>query len=139
MVASDLPVFAADEFVNLVRQMNQLMDRQMARQPSGFSPLDAFRPAVNLYETRTAFLVCVDLAGMNENDIEVFLDKGSVIIRGRRHSPLPPDGARALAVHLMEIDHGSFCRTIEVPATVDQEHIAANYQVGMLWITLPKK
>ena len=47
--------------------------------------------------------------------------------------------ARAVAVHLMEIDHGTFCRTIEVPANVEQDQIAANYHLGMLWITLPKK
>jgi HSP20 family molecular chaperone IbpA len=39
----------------------------------------------------------------------------------------------------MEIDHGTFCRTVEVPSGVEEEEIAANYHVGMLWITLPKK
>jgi HSP20 family protein len=130
---------AMDEFANLVRQMNQLVDRDMNRQYSGFSPTDAFRPAVNLYETLKAFVICVDLGGMDQNDIEVTLEKGHVVVRGRRQSPLPPDGSRAVAVHLMEIDHGTFCRTVEVPAGVDEEGRAADYHVGMLWITLPKK
>jgi HSP20 family protein len=128
-----------DEFSNLVRQMNQLVDREVGRHYSGFSPTDAFRPAVNLYETREAFVVCVDLAGMDQKDIEVSLERGNVVIRGRRQSPMPPDGARAIAVHLMEIDHGTFCRTVEVPAGVNEDSIAANYHLGMLWITLPKK
>jgi len=81
----------------------------------------------------------VDLAGMDQDDIEVSLEKQSLIIRGRRQSPMPPDGTRAVAVHLMEIDHGTFCRAIEVPANVEQHTIAANYHLGMLWITLPKK
>ena len=134
-----IPLIAADEFSNLVRQMNQLVDREIGRTYFGFSPTDAFRPAVNLYETELTFMICVDLAGMDERDVEVSLEKGSVVIRGRRQSPMPPDGARALAVHLMEIDHGTFCRTIEVPSGVDEEGIAANYHLGMLWITLPKK
>jgi HSP20 family protein len=134
-----IPVFAMDEFSNLVRQMNQLLDRDSPRQHYGFSPTDAFRPAVNLYETRDAFMVCVDLAGMDENDVEVSLEKESVVIRGKRLSPMPPDGSRAVAVHLMEIDHGTFCRSVEVPSGVDQDRIAANYHIGMLWITLPKK
>jgi HSP20 family protein len=128
-----------DEFSNLVRQMNQLVDREMSRSHYGFSPTDAFRPAVNLYETQTSFLICVDLAGMDEREMEVFLEKGNVIVRGRRQSPMPPDGAKAVAVHLMEIDHGTFCRTIEVPAGVADDEIDANYHLGMLWITLPKK
>jgi HSP20 family molecular chaperone IbpA len=39
----------------------------------------------------------------------------------------------------MEIDHGTFARTVEVPANVEDSAIRANYHVGMLWITLPKK
>jgi HSP20 family protein len=133
-----LPLQAVDEFANLVRQMNQLVGREN-RPTFGFSPMDAFRPAVNLYETLNAFIVCVDLAGMDQNDIEVFLEKDTVVIRGRRHSPLPPDGSAAVAVHLMEIDHGNFCRSVEVPSGVEQEGIAANYHLGLLWISLPKK
>ena len=133
------PLATADEFSNLVRQMNQLVDRELNRQFHPFSPTDAFRPAVNLYESLDAFLICVDLAGMDQNDIEVSLDQGNLTIRGRRQSPLPPDGTRAIAVHLMEIDHGTFNRTIEIPANVDHQQIAANYHLGMLWITLPKK
>src|SRR4051812_46185706 len=128
-----------DEFANLVRQMNQLVDRESQGRNFSFSPTDAFRPAVNLYETISAYMVCVDLGGMDLKDIDVSLEKAKVIIRGRRQSPMPPDGARAVAVHLMEIDHGTFCRTVEVPSGVDQERIGANYHVGMLWITLPKK
>jgi HSP20 family protein len=129
----------ADEFSNLVRQMNQLVHHEMHRQFYPFSPTDAFRPSVNLYETQGAFLVCVDLAGIDQQDIEVSLEKESVIVRGKRQSPMPPDGSRAVAVHLMEIDHGTFCRTVEVPANVEQDRISANYHLGMLWITLPKK
>ena len=128
-----------DEFSNLVRHMNQLVDREMSRSHYGFSPTDAFRPAVNLYETRSAFVICADLAGMDQRDIEVCIEKGNVVLRGRRQSPMPPDGSRAVAVHLMEIDHGTFCRTVEVPSGVNEEEIEANYHLGMLWITLPKK
>lgn len=135
------PLAASDEheFSNLVRQMNQLLDRELQGRFQPFSPTDAFRPAVNLYETLTAFVVCVDLAGMDQSDIDVALEKQNLIIRGRRQSPIPPDGSRAVAVHLMEINHGTFCRSIEVPANVDQNHITANYHLGMLWITLPKQ
>jgi HSP20 family protein len=45
---------------------------------------------------------------------------------------------RRVRIHLMEIDHGSFCREVELPEDVDRERIAANYRNGMLWIELPK-
>lgn len=128
-----------DEFSNLVRQMNTMVSREMGRKLQGFSPTDAWRPSVNLYETRDSYLICVDLAGMDQTEIEVTVEKGHVVVRGRRMSPMPPDGSRAVAVHLMEIDHGMFCRTIEMPGGVSEEAIAANYHLGMLWVTLPKR
>lgn len=134
-----IPLIAVDEFSSLVRHMNQLVDRELHREFRPFSPTDAFRPAVNLYETQDSFMICVDLAGMDQSDIEVSLEKEALIVRGRRQSPMPPDGSRAIAVHLMEIDHGTFCRTVEIPANVDKDRIAANYHLGMLWIALPKK
>lgn len=133
-----IDVASSEEFSGLVRQMNNLVENAMGRQYFGFSPTDAWRPAANLYETETSFLICVDLAGMDENDIEVSLEKSTLTIRGRRVSPMPPDGSRAVAVHLMEIDHGTFARTVEVPANVESDSIIAKYHVGMLWITLPK-
>ena len=128
-----------DEFSNLVRQMNTIAESVMGRHYFGFSPTDAWRPSVNLYETETSFLICVDLAGMDRNELDVQVERDSVMIRGRRQSPVPPDGVRAIAVHLMEIDHGTFCRTVEIPANVEAAAISANYKEGMLWVTLPKR
>src|SRR5215213_8755257 len=53
-----------------------------------------------------------------------------------------PGGAagehRRVRIHLMEIDHGAFCREVELPQDVDRERISATYRNGMLWIELPK-
>ena len=121
MVAVNLAT--SEEFSGLVRQMHQMMDNSMGRQFFGFSPTDAFRPSINLYETLEAFLICVDLAGMAQEDIDVQVEKGQVVIRGRRISPIPPEGAKPVAIHLMEIDHGTFCRSIEIPMNVEEKQI----------------
>jgi HSP20 family molecular chaperone IbpA len=39
----------------------------------------------------------------------------------------------------MEIDHGAFCREVELPHDVQPERVTANYRDGLLWIELPKK
>jgi HSP20 family protein len=49
-----------------------------------------------------------------------------------------PTEHRRIRIHLMEIDHGSFCREVELPEDVDRERISATYRNGMLWIELPK-
>ena len=53
--------------------------------------------------------------------------------------PPPGESHPKLRVHLMEIDHGPFCREVELPADVDRERIGAAHRNGLLWIELPKK
>jgi HSP20 family protein len=100
---------------------------------------------VNLYETETAYIVCVDLAGVEKAKIDVEVTEGRLTLRGKRAVPLAPDSAvgevqtARMRVHLMEIDHGSFARDVELPRDVLQQEINAKYESGLLWIELPKK
>lgn len=94
---------------------------------------------MNLYEGADHYCVVVDLAGMSADKIDLRLDKGLLMISGER--PTPGMGARGkpLRIHLMEIDHGAFCRSVEVPSDVDSENIAASYRAGYLFVHLPRK
>jgi HSP20 family protein len=104
-----------------------------------FCPLDSWRPAVNLYESADSYYVCVDLAGMDPETIEVEVKKSILVIAGTRSHPQPPWELGERSIHLMEIDQGPFCRSVEIPTEVDVEGIQASYSGnGMLWIELPK-
>jgi HSP20 family protein len=136
---------AADPpFQNLARQARQAME-QMHKGYYGFYPSDTWTPSVNLYETAGAYLVCVDLAGVDKEKIDVEVQENRLRLRGTRVVPMKDggeDGAegdgKRVRVHLMEIDHGSFSREVELPENVDAERIAAEYRNGMLWIEIPK-
>ena len=140
-----MPVLTASEqsFGNLARQMNKLVD-QLHKGYYNFCPSETWTPNVNLYETDTAYHVCVDLAGVDKNKIDLTIEQQRLKLRGHRQVPTSADGAepdpnRRLRVHLMEIDHGSFCREVELPEDVDEHQIVANYRDGLLWIELPKR
>jgi HSP20 family protein len=140
-----MPLSTATEqpFNQMARQMNKLLD-QMHKGYYGFSNSEIWTPNVNLYETDHAYLVCVDLAGVDKDKIDVVVSDHRLKLRGTRAVPKHPDGdppnqARRTRVHLMEIDHGAFNREVELPHDVNQERIAAVYRDGMLWIELPKK
>jgi HSP20 family protein len=100
---------------------------------------------VNLYESDTAYLVCVDLAGVEKDKLDVVVADHRLKLRGARAVPVHPDGPsaeggpRRMRVHLMEIDHGAFVREVDLPLDVDQTRISASYRDGLLWIELPKK
>jgi HSP20 family molecular chaperone IbpA len=123
----------------------------------GFAgPEPTWSPAVNLYEGPRAYRVCVELAGMRREDIDVQVrppqtpgDHPRLIVRGDRTIPRPPADAMPISqpvnarpprvrVHRMEIDHGPFAREVELPQEVDTAGITATYRAGLLWVVLPK-
>jgi len=140
-------------FGHLARQANKMLD-QVQKGYFNFCPTDTWTPSVNLYENATAYLVCVDLAGVDKEKIDVEVVDNRLRLRGTRPVPTFDDetsaaGAtpgtaagseqqRKLRVHLMEIDHGSFSREVELPHGVNRQEIAATYRNGMLWIEIPK-
>lgn len=105
-----------------------------------YVPNEAWKPNVNLYETDSAYLVCVDLAGVEKHEIDVTVEQQTLHIRGNRTVPTFKGLSQKarFRIHLMEIDHGQFSRDVELPANVEQGRITASHRDGMLWIELPK-
>lgn len=140
--AAPSQVATEQPFGHLARQMNKLVD-QLHKGFFSFCPAEAWTPAVNVYENDVAYLVCVDLAGVEKEKIDVTVIDGQLRLRGARSVPVLPeqhreDASHRLRVHLMEIDHGPFSREVDLPNDVDRDRISASYRNGLLWIELPK-
>ena len=141
-----MPIQTAAEpsFGDVARQMSRMVD-QLQKGFFGFRPNENWTPSVNLYEDEHAYLLCVDLAGVDKDKIDVVVVDNQLRLRGGRPAPIPAGhehhhhGQTRLRVHLMEIDHGAFSREVELPNDVDRENVQASYQNGMLWVVLPKK
>lgn len=98
-----------------------------------------WRPRLNLYETPDTFLVCVELAGVQREKIDVRAENGALFVSGVRERPELPLSASEVSVHLMEIDSGQFQRKVAIPLDVDIDSIRATYRHGYLWIVLPRR
>ena len=126
-------------FPNLSRQASKMMEQL---QKGFFYPSESWTPNVNLYEISSSYLVCVDLAGVDKEKIDVEVIDHRLKLRGARAVPSfwAPDSSahEKVRVHLMEIDHGAFTREVEIPADTDRQRISATYRNGLLWIELPK-
>ena len=126
-------------FGRMVRNMARMMD-QMQKGFCGYCPGETWTPAVNVYESESSYLVCVDLAGVDKEKIEIVVAEGVLRLRGQRTAPLPPvEEPGRLRVHLMEIDNGNFCREVEIPSDVSEDHVSARHENGLLWIVLPRR
>lgn len=98
----------------------------------------AWTPAVNVYECRSALHVCVELAGIKREALSVTVQPGRLVIEGRREVP-EPQSAAAQCLREMEIDHGLFRRILSLPNTIDLDNVQSSYREGLLWIVLPSR
>ena len=95
----------------------------------------AWRPATDIYETEENVIVLVEIAGMNEDDFSISMDRNVLNIQGFRNSPMED----RRAVHQMEIPFGEFSVEIVFPLEVDLNRVTATYNNGFLNIILPKE
>ena len=133
-------------YEDLIRQMEQEFERSdevLRRFLHSFtSPERFWEPQADVYETREAIKVKIELAGVRSDSIQVELsgDCRNLTIRGVREDERKEAVDRIL-FHQMEIYLGPFERTLPLPpgAEVEKEGVAAAYRDGFLIITLPKR
>jgi HSP20 family molecular chaperone IbpA len=95
-----------------------------------------WRPDADVYETATTIEVSVDLAGVEEDDVEVQLFEDVLVIEGRRLLPACQEGA---VYHVVGIRQGPFLLELPLAAPVDAERVQARYEGGVLRVSLPKR
>ena len=101
------------------------------------SDFSASTPSVNVVETENSYRVEVAAPGLEKKDFEVSIDNGFLNISARKeHEEEVQDGDKYMR---REFNFTSFTRSFQLPDTVQADDIAANYENGVLKITLPKK
>jgi len=96
-------------------------------------------PAVDIYETETAFVVEADLPGTHRENVDIQFDRNTLTISGTRAATLPSkEKAQQLRVFSAERLSGGFSRSVRLPDHVDSEHIQATFVDGVLAVTVPK-
>jgi len=92
-------------------------------------------PAVDLYEDRDKLIVKIEVPGMNKDDIDISLHDGVLAISGERKAE---EKYAKAETHRFERFIGRFSRALSLPVAVQADKTSANYQDGVLTITLPK-
>ncbi len=93
------------------------------------------RFSVDISEKDDKFLVEAELPGINEDDLEVKLDRDVLTISAERNEEKEEEDKN---YYRREIRSGKFERRFRLPDNIDKENIEANLKDGMLTINLPK-
>jgi len=114
--------------------------RQMFEGNLAFEPLAepiGWMPAMEITEKNEALVVTAELPGISNKDVEITLEDGVLSIRGEKKEE-KREGEPESRYHMWERRYGSFQRAFTLPKAVDPEKIKAQFENGVLTITLPK-
>jgi HSP20 family molecular chaperone IbpA len=93
-----------------------------------------YNAPIALFDTGETFILLVELPGVDQNTLQVKVEKGSLIIEGALQLDLPSEATRTYS----EITLGDYRRVVDLADQVDEERIEANFKSGLLKLTLPK-
>src|SRR6266700_479846 len=113
------------------RLFNDVFDRK-----AGESSLTAWAPAVDIYETEHELVVKADLPEVDPKDLDIRVENNILTIRGERKFEKKVNEDNYLRV---ERAYGSFARSFTLANTVNSDAIKADYQNGVLTLTIPKR
>jgi HSP20 family protein len=105
------------------------------QQGSGRAATTAWAPALDISERKDAYLVTVELPGVEVDDLQITLEDGLLTIQGERH--FAHDSSEQ-QFHRVERHYGAFRRSITLPAHVMADGIEATVDNGVLQIMVPK-
>jgi HSP20 family protein len=128
----------AADFDQAAEHLEQMWDQLVSRGPGGarYAPT-AIEPPTDVYHTADDIVVLMEIAGMRDQEVEIQLEGRRMTVRGEKRDRRSHHPGRVY--NTMEIHYGPFERILLLPAEVDHERVAVQYDDGLLQITLPKR
>ena len=123
------------EFTTLQDRMNRLFRDSFGDGQEALTTTN-FAPAVDVYEDEHNVTLKIEVPGIDEKDIDVRIENNTLTVHGERKYE---KDEKEENYRRIERQYGSFTRSFTLPTTVDHDKVSANYEKGVLKITLAKK
>ena len=119
----------------LQEQINRVFGDMVGR-ASEESNLTPWAPPVDIYETEHELVVKADLPEVNPQELDIRVENNILTIRGERKFDNKVNEENYLRV---ERAYGSFSRSFSLANSVKSDAIKADYQNGVLTLSIPKR
>lgn len=93
-----------------------------------------FTPRTDIYETENEVVLIADMPGIDENNVDITLEKNYLTIRGS----VEPAGQEGTCLTYAEYSTGDYFRAFSVSSDLDRDAISATVKNGVLRLVLPK-
>ena len=92
-------------------------------------------PAIEVFDREDKFVVKAEVPGIKAEDIDISVVGDILTIKGEKKAETE---VKEEDYYCCERSYGSFYRSIALPSDVDANKIEANYEDGVLEVSLPK-
>lgn len=127
--------FGLEPLSALRRQMDRLFEDFGAGALDIWGEERRFLPEADYAESDKEIVITAELPGVDPKDVDISLVDDILTIRGEKRSQRDEKSER---YQLAERSYGIFERSLSVPHGVDPDKIKAEYDKGVLKVTLPK-
>jgi len=123
------------EFGSLRREMDDLWRRFFGETPLTRRAGEEWWPTVDVSETKDNFMIKAELPGMDEKDVSVTISGNVLTIKGEKKKE---EEEKDEHHYRAERYYGSFQRSFQLPSSIKADKIEADFEKGILKVTLPK-
>lgn len=125
------------DMITLRDRMDRLFEDSLNRLRGGEEDMghSTWSPAVDIYETADTLVIKAEIPGVEKDDISVEVKENALYLKGERKFEKE---VKEENYHRMERSYGSFKRIFQLPTSVDENKIKANFKDGVLEIKIPK-
>ncbi len=126
----------SEDLMELQQSFNQLINYLDKAMNTRVNP-GTYNPDFSLEETKIAYIVRVDLPGVEKEKINIELKNNLLTVSGEKK--IIREGSSSDKFYVSESSYGTFKRTITLPKDIDDSNLNAQYDKGVLKITVPRK
>src|SRR5918998_3037737 len=113
-------------------EVNRLFNTLLA---PGEGRAQRWSPAMDLVEAEDQYVLRADLPGMDEKDVSIEINDNVLTVSGE---PRDEQEETRQGWHRVERTFGRFSRSLTLPEGIDPGAVTANFDKGVLSITVPK-
>ena len=124
------------ELHSLQNRMSRLFEEQYGSGREESLTAGAFVPPVDIYEDEHSIQLKLEVPGIDQKDLDVKVENNFLTVSGERKFEKEEKEENFRRV---ERRYGSFTRSFTLPNTVNSEDVSADYNAGILKITLGKR
>jgi len=124
------------DLMSLRAAMDRLFEESVVRPRTGWlAPVGVEALAVDVYETDEDIVVKSAIPGIKPEDLNISVTGDTLTIRGESKAE---EEVKEENYIRRECRYGSFCRSLTIPTTIVADETKAEFENGVLTLTLPK-